>query len=112
ICVYGLPLVNITRIGMLPASLGLLMLALRNPNFGKGTILPQLGTMTLGVFCMHLILLDFLRLLDRFMIPWLWDIILPFLIYFGSIGLTLLMRKNPFTYMFIAQGSRDRGRES
>lgn len=52
-------------IGLLPAILGVFVMIMCCPDFGKNTILHRAGGMTLGIYVLHPLIFDMLKILDR-----------------------------------------------
>ena len=85
-------------LGTIPFGAGVFLTALTNPGFGKGTVLPQWGEFTLGIYVSHYYVLVILSIIHRdyfkFPGPVLWQVLFPLAGYLGSLGLVFLMRKN------------------
>lgn len=62
---YHLKPYSFMSIGLLPAIFGIFVMIMCYPDFGKNTVLHHAGSMTLGIYVLHPLILDILRILDR-----------------------------------------------
>jgi len=83
--------------GTIPFCLGVFWLALSQPDIGKGTFLPELGKLTLGVYVVHILVGKLLVAFGPFVHPVLWDVLEPVVIYCVSILFTIFLKNTTFT---------------
>jgi len=77
---------------------GIFWLLLACPNIGKGTVFPQWGKLTLGVFCSHQLMMKYITSwMKPYMVPIAYDVLRPTIIYFLCIVLTVLLMRNKYT---------------
>lgn len=62
---YHLKPYSFLSIGLLPATFGIFVMIMCYPDFGKNTILHRAGGMTLGIYVLHPLIFDILKILDR-----------------------------------------------
>lgn len=90
-----------TYLGGILLPLGLFVLALAKPNWGRSTPLPVLAKFTLGVYVCHVLMIYTLtgvgwRLQNLFpFIAPLWPFLFPFTVYFGAVLFTFIVWKMP-----------------
>jgi surface polysaccharide O-acyltransferase-like enzyme len=82
--------------GNLFMALGIFIAVLSYPRFCENTILPQLGQLTLGVYCSHILFVDAFKNFREEINPFVWDFVVPVLIYLLALGLTIFLRRIPF----------------
>lgn len=80
---------SINLIGRLPTSLGVFMLALLHPEWGKGTFFQKLGLVTLWIYGIHPFILDQLYPLKQYTDPVIWNIVFPLAVYVISLSIVL-----------------------
>lgn len=92
---YAIPMISHDYlIGTVVCAAGLLLFALAAPNFGRWANLHSLGRYTLGVYLSHLLFVDILGpLMTRFVELHIWQLLLPFLAFLLSYGLTHLLTR-------------------
>jgi len=100
---YGADPWNIDYVvGTVPLGMGVFLLALALPGLGRGTILPRLGQLTLGVYVSHLLFLSFARhAAERLPFPWS-EFACPVLLYGVSVVFTLLLCKVKYVRRLLA----------
>ncbi len=81
----------------IPLGLGAFFLALMHPRCGRGTLLPQLGRMTIGVYLVHQLVLGRMLRFQDAVHPVVWDIGLDLTLYALSLAIVLLLRRHPWT---------------
>jgi len=75
----------------------LTMFVLSKPRLFESSSITKWGRYALGIYLLHLLVLDVLTPLDK-IIPFpLWDIIYPFIIYFLSLLIVLGLSKNKWS---------------
>jgi surface polysaccharide O-acyltransferase-like enzyme len=86
-------------VGTIAVGLGVMLLALARPNLGEGTLLPSLGTLTLGVYAGHYLIIEspFNWTLQAYFHPTLWQVALPLMIFLISIALCLVLSRVRWT---------------
>ena len=86
---------------LLLMAMGLMILALHRPTFASNTVFPYWGQMTLGVFCSHILVLNYLKDSENFFIPifskTIWHILLPFIVYFLALAISYTLKNIPLT---------------
>lgn len=93
---YGVSYGEQYLIGTVPLSLGLFILFLKHPDFGARTWLPKIGLMTLGVYAVHVFVLDNLKGFHGYFPALLWDLSFPLVVYGISVLITMIWKKIPF----------------
>jgi peptidoglycan/LPS O-acetylase OafA/YrhL len=76
-------------------TVGVVMWALIRPNIGAGTWMPRLGFYTLGVYCVHPIVIDIFEPYQNSLPPaasFVW----PVLVYAGSLLIAVILSRIPF----------------
>lgn len=76
---------------------GIFIFILARPNIGKNTISPQWGKLTLGVYCVHMIFIEYFKLFKPHLHPIAYDILRPIAVYLLSIFATFLLARNSLT---------------
>ena len=81
-------------LGTLLWSTGLTMFALSQPRLFDGNMITKWGSYTLGIYLLHLLVLDMFTPFNK-IIPFpLWDVIYPFIVYFLSVMIVSIFSKN------------------
>ena len=75
----------------------LFMFALLSPEWSANTVLPNLGRMTLGIYCIHPSIMFYLGVFKGMKNHYLWDIPLLLLTYLISLFIVLILKANPLT---------------
>jgi len=83
-------------LGKLLAGIGTFLVIINIPKFGVSTKLPELGSYTMGIFYLHIIVMDQLLSLKAYFNSYVWDLMLPVFIYFASLGITKFLKKIPY----------------
>jgi surface polysaccharide O-acyltransferase-like enzyme len=78
-------------------SAGWLTLALLHPDFGKNSLLSFAGRLTLGIYCAHMLVLDYLRDWEKCFDPFWWHLSLPLTVFIVSFAITVGLRTLPLT---------------
>ncbi len=78
---------SVDLIGIMPTAVGLLMLALNYPNFGKDSFFSQFGLLTLWIYGVHPFILDQIQPFGEHWNPVVWSLAFPILVY----GLSLII---------------------
>ena len=90
-------------LGVVPFSLGALVLALSCPGIGQNTFFQRWGAaFTLGIFVTHVMIMDNLAFLHRYIKPVLWDLFFPVTVYLLAVGITMLLKKSSKTSWLVA----------
>ncbi len=83
-------------IGSVPFGIGVFMICLAYPDFGRSTFLPSLGRFTLGVYVSHLLVkASIYPLFQDSLNIYLFQFIYPLAVYLVSIVLTFALLKTP-----------------
>ncbi|MCK5580780.1 MAG: acyltransferase [Candidatus Omnitrophica bacterium] len=86
----------------IPLATGVFMLALQYPTVGANSIFPKLGRLTLGVYVLHVLILDaFFVFREPFFSPLAWDLLFPLVAYGLAILTTLILQKIPVARIFV-----------
>jgi len=81
---------------------GIFWFMLARPNIGKGTIFPNWGKLTLGVFCIHQLMMNIVGTWAQpYMSPIVFDIFRPTTIYFLCLVMTILLMRNKYTKLLV-----------
>ena len=92
---YGIsPLRHDYLFGTLLCGVGLTMFVLSQPTLFEGNLLTGWGRYTLGIYVLHLLIIDMLTPLNKVIMFPLWDIIYPFIVYILCLSLVLVLSKN------------------
>jgi len=87
--IYGLPQISTAYlIGTVPFGLGFMLLALALPKLGRDHMLTRVGSMTLGIYLVHLWVKSVLQPLDQVFGGVMWEMGFPLLIFTASLLLT------------------------
>ena len=101
---YRIKPTGFLSIGLLPAMMGIFILLICYPNFGKNTIFHKAGTMTLGIYVMHPLFLDLFDLLHYktgILSEAARDLIFPFAIVAGCLLLTSVLSRVKYFKKFV-----------
>lgn len=79
-------------IGTLPLAIGIFLLALSVPTFGKGT-LSVIGQYTLGIYVSHGIISEFTRQFDAFITGYTWEIAFPVITFVTTVLFVMFMKQ-------------------
>ena len=82
--------------GTIPLSIGVFMLALSFPNFGKGGLY-IIGRYTLGVYVSHGIISEFTRQLDVLVTGYAWEFFFPIVTFVIAVLLCMWMKQYRLT---------------
>jgi surface polysaccharide O-acyltransferase-like enzyme len=94
---YGQPLVaSAYLLGTVPFSLGFMLLGLTLPTVGKDSVLTSMGSMTLGIYLIHLWVKRLLLPLDQILGGVMWELGFPLLIFIVSLFLTTWLSRSRF----------------
>ena len=97
---YQLEPKSFTPIGLLPATIGLFILIMCVPNFGKNTVFHKFGQMSLGIYVLHPLIIDILRLFNRKIMHLnivMKDITFPLVTIETCLFLTAILNSSPLT---------------
>lgn len=94
---YELKAMHEYLVGTVPFCIGIFMMTLSMPDFGKSTKFPEWGKLTLGIYVLHDIVINLFDKVKPLIHPILWDFTFPALILAISLGITILMRKHALT---------------
>ena len=87
---YGVPLISSAYlIGTVPFGLGFMLLGLTLPIWGTGRVLTRIGSMTLGIYLIHLWVKHLLLPLDQVFGGVMWELGFPLLIFAVSLGFAM-----------------------
>ena len=100
--VSNINLGNQVLVGILPLSVGGMFWALQHPSWARNWPMQIFGQYTLGIYCMHPLLLDLIRKLAGYWRPEMWNFIFPVMVYAASLSLTLFLRRNSYTKVLIS----------
>lgn len=88
--------------GFIPLTIGLLVCAMHFSSIGKDTVFPYLGVnYTLGVYALHVLIMDNLGFLFRHVEPIVWDIFFPIAIYVIALFFIMLLKKFSLTRVLV-----------
>lgn len=102
---YQLKPDSFLSIGLLPAVIGIFIMLICYPNSGKNTIFRRAGSMTLGIYLLHPLMLDILELLNRkimLLSPAVRDLGFPVVIVIACLYLTKALSNNILLKKFIS----------
>ena len=94
---YGLPLISSAYlVGTVPFGLGFMLLGLTLPTWGKDRVLTSIGSMTLGIYLIHLWVKHLLQPLGQVFAGVMWELGFPLLIFAVSLWLTAWLSRTRF----------------
>lgn len=79
--------------GTLLCSVGIFMLALNYPEWGKNHFASKFGLLTLWIYGTHPFVLDQLNPLGQYVHPWIWNLAFPISVYAVSLTFALLFQR-------------------
>lgn len=82
-------------------SLGVFLLCLNKPNFGRNTFLPKIARLTQGVYLSHMMLYHFLRTLEPLFDIFMWQVLFPLLLYIFSAFFVYILSKIKLTKFLV-----------
>ena len=88
-------------LGTVLFNIGIFTCALARPDFGKHTVFPRWGYLTLGVYCIHSFFASYFGMLWRLLHPLAFDILQPIVVYLLSIWATLVLQRNRWTRILV-----------
>lgn len=88
-------------IGTVPLSIGIFLLALSFPNFGRNTLAP-LGQLTLGVYVSHQLLREFVKPISNIFDGLSGEIIYPMVTFVVSVLFTISLKKIKFARFLVS----------
>jgi len=89
----------------IPLSIGVFLLALALPEFGRNSLLPKLAPLTLGIYLIHVLVLEGLELFRPIIHPVVWDAGLDLTTYAVSAGIIWVLLRIPGV-AFLVQGEQ------
>ncbi len=81
--------------GNLILSSGIFLFLRHNPALGKNSFLSSNGQLTLGIYAVHVFVLEVLRPWIDLIPVWIGSAVYPGAIYFGALGASVFLQKNP-----------------
>ena len=94
---FGMKAMHEYLLGTVPFCIGIFMMILSKPDFGKNTKFPEWGKLTLGIYVLHDIVINLFDKIKPLVHPIWWDFTFPALILVISLIITILMRKHTLT---------------
>jgi peptidoglycan/LPS O-acetylase OafA/YrhL len=82
--------------GRLLMTTGIVMWALIRPNIGANSWMPRLGLYTLGIYCVHPLVIKLFEPYQGSVPSVAWDFILPVVVYAGSLVIAVALSRIPF----------------
>ena len=89
------------NLGTVPLAVGVFLLSLRLPRFGRHIGLSRLVPLTLGIYMVHLLMLGFLKEIPRVVSPVVWDTCIVPVAFAISAGIVWLLQRTRITAILV-----------
>ena len=99
---FGLSYSARAYFGTVPITIGLLLVALNLPDFGRRSALASMGRLTLGIYLIHVLLYWELERFKYSVSPVLWDLGIDLFVFGVSAGLTWVLMQTPLTAALVS----------
>ena len=93
---FKVNLVSDYLLGTVPYGAGVFLLAMAHPDFGKNTLFPKIGLLTLGIYVAHPLMQPYVQyFFNDYFNPVLWQILFPPLLLIFTALFVYLLKKVP-----------------
>jgi surface polysaccharide O-acyltransferase-like enzyme len=96
---------NYMPVGSVPFTVGIFLLALAKPNFGRGTPLVVLAQFTMAVYVLHIFIIEALGPIREIVRSQVWEMSLPIVVYTLSVLLAAVLARIPLANRLVFRKS-------